>query len=638
MSLRLFASLVVLGPLLAACASPIGVQRADPQTVHRQLTGNVLSRGEFSDFTQNTLRLGGLVQLADADPAAALAQGHARYVSGVASVEALFALAELAFSHAENGGGQAFYLAAAIYAFAYAFPEAGEPAPSAADPRFRWAIDIYNLSLAKAFESRDAARVELQGGVFALPFGRLVVDFDPAELVAGELRYAEFVPVAQYAVRGLRNRYRRPGVGAPLAASVEPLRPIEGFQVSPNLREPVTAVLRIAVPRAALRRGRIHASLELYGPPDGETIVIGDRELSLELEPSASLAYSLDNSPIWSTGLRGFVLGDLFRDLPSQLTAFQPYQPNRFPVVFVHGTFSHAARWADMVNDLTSDPRIRERFAFWFFSYETGNPIPYSSLRLRRELQLAVATVDPDGDDPALQDMVVIGHSQGGLLTKMLAIDTGTELWDGISRAPLDELRLAPETRQLLRDAFFLEPLPSVGRVVFMATPHRGSFLTEFSIAGLAGRLIRLPIDLASTVGDIVTLNADALRFDPSFRRFSSISGMTPGNPVIKTLAEIPVAPEIAAHSIIAVRGDGPIETLSDGVVRYTSARIDGVESTLVVRSGHSVQSHPEAVLEVRRILLEHAARACVERGLGCGPAGRPLPVPPSATAGTTVP
>jgi pimeloyl-ACP methyl ester carboxylesterase len=287
-------------------------------------------------------------------------------------------------------------------------------------------------------------------------------------------------------------------------------------------------------------------------------------------------------------------------------------------VALVHGTASSAARWADMLNDLTSDPRIRNRFEFWFFRYETGNPILYSALKLREELAGAVAALDPQDEDPALRDMVLIGHSQGGLLVKMSATDTGSLLWDAISGQPLDELKLRPETRELLRRSLFLEPAPSVGRVVFIATPHRGSYLAENRLGRFISGLVRLPLNLAQATVDILTNNPDALRFDPERARIGSIYDMRPGAPLITALAAIPVAPGIPAHSIIAVRGDGPIEDGSDGVVRFESAHIDGVESELIVRSGHSVQSHPETVLEVRRILLLHADEACRERGIGC--------------------
>jgi hypothetical protein len=47
----------------------------------------------------------------------------------------------------------------------------------------------------------------------------------------------------------------------------------------------------------------------------------------------------------------------------------------------------------------------------------------------------------------------------------------------------------------------------------------------------------------------------------------------------------------------------------SDGVVSERSARLDGAASELIVPADHTtVQCHPLAVMEVRRILLEHLA------------------------------
>ena len=597
--------------LAAGCATPVGVERADPQSVHRELTGNVLSTGELSDFTQNVLRIGGIAEVAEDDPGAALATIHDAVVTGFAGPSAMFAYAELAFKHASEGGGRPYYLASAVYAFAYLFPDGEDEAPSPFDPRYRWAVELYNRALTKAFETEGGARVELRSGVYELPFGQLEVTFDPAELVWGELQFTELAPAAEYQVRGLRNRYRRPGLGAPLAAATSPLEEIEGFQVAAHQRAPVTAILRLEDARRALADGQLHGVLELHTPTDPEQITIAGRAVPLEVEPTASLAYGLDDAPIWKTELSGFLLGDLLQQTPTQLAALQPHHPGRFPVVLVHGTASSAARWADVVNDLSSDPSIRDRFEFWFFSYETGNPIPYSALQLRRALEQAVASLDPAGNDAALRDMVLIGHSQGGLLIKMAAIDSGSRLWDHLSREPLDQLRLQPETRELLQQSLFLEPEPFVGRVVFVATPHRGSYLAEYSLGSFIAGFVRLPFNVLRAGGDILTNNPDAFRFDPARTRIGSIYGMTPGSPLITGLADIPVAPGIPAHSIVAVRGDGPVEDGGDGVVRYQSAHIDGVESELIVRSGHSVQSNPQTVLELRRILLLHAEEAC---------------------------
>jgi pimeloyl-ACP methyl ester carboxylesterase len=603
--------------LAGGCATPVGVERADPQSVHRELTGNVLSTGELSDFTQNVLRLGGVAELAENDPEAALATIREAVITGVAGQNAVFAYAELAFKHASGRGGRPYYLASAVYVFAYLFPHGERAPPSPFDPRYRWAVDLYNRAITMGLSDKGG-QVELGAGSYELPFGSLEVAFDASQLVWGDLRLTEFTPAAELEVRGLRNRYRRPGLGAPLAAATSVIDSVEGFQVARRQRVPVTALLRIEDAEGALAERRVRATLELYTPTDAEQVTIAGRSVPLEAEPTASLAFGLSNPEIWASEVRGFLFGDLLRTAPTNLAQLQPHRTGRSPVVFVHGTASSAGRWADMLNDLLSDPAIRERFEFWFFSYETGNPIPYSALQLRKALEQAVAKLDPQGQDAALRDMVIIGHSQGGLLAKMTAIDTDSRLWDHISRKPLDELRLQPETRELLRQSLFLEPEPFVGRVVFIATPQRGSYLAEFSLGRFVAGLVRLPFNLLRASGDIVTNNPDAFRFDPTRTRMGSVYGMTPGSPLITGLADVPVASGIPAHSIIAVRGDGPVEDGGDGVVRYQSAHIDGVASELVVRSGHSVQSNPQAVLEVRRILLLHAEEACRDRDIGC--------------------
>jgi pimeloyl-ACP methyl ester carboxylesterase len=235
--------------------------------------------------------------------------------------------------------------------------------------------------------------------------------------------------------------------------------------------------------------------------------------------------------------------------------------------------------------------------------YDTGNPIPYSGALLRQALVDAVHRLDPDGTDPALQQMVVVGHSQGGLLTKLTAVDTGDNLWRNISDKPFDENDFAPEDRDLVKRVAFMTPLPFVKRVVFIATPHRGSYLTLFSVAQWIRGFIRLP-------GNLLRVGASFAAQRPNWRIPTSLDNMTPGNPFIKALSQIPLAPGVTGHSIIAVQGDGPPEEGNDGVVEYTSAHIDGVESELVVRSSHSCQSNPNVVAEVRRILIENAKAA----------------------------
>jgi pimeloyl-ACP methyl ester carboxylesterase len=260
-----------------------------------------------------------------------------------------------------------------------------------------------------------------------------------------------------------------------------------------------------------------------------------------------------------------------------------------------------------MFNELENDPRIGSRYQFWFFVYETGNPILYSAAKLRESLEKALARIDPDGTDSALRRMVLIGHSQGGLLVKLMAVDLESQIREAYLSRPLEDLRVSEDTRDVLRRTFTVRPLSFVHRVVFIATPQRGSYVSGKWLAHQLGRLVRLP-------GTLLRASREALTQLPALAassegRLGSVYAMTPGSPLIKLLAPAPLAPWVVSHSIIPVKGDGPVAQGDDGVVKYASAHIDGVESELVIRSGHSVQAHPEAIQEVRRILIEHAAQ-----------------------------
>jgi pimeloyl-ACP methyl ester carboxylesterase len=305
------------------------------------------------------------------------------------------------------------------------------------------------------------------------------------------------------------------------------------------------------------------------------------------------------------------------------LVSLTPYRPGRIPVVFVHGTVSSPGRWADMVNDLLADQTIRHRYQFWFFMYDTGNPIAYSAMLLRDKLTEAVSRLDPDGKDACLKHLVILGHSQGGLLTKLTAVDTGPRLWNAISRVPLSELPASEEFRTVLGRALFVKPLPFVGRVVFVATPHRGSFRTGAWINGLVRRLVRLPSNLVAMSGETIAHGAYAFYAARATARLpTAAENMTAGNPFLEGLATIPVSDGAPYHSIIAVEGDGPVELGNDGVVAYRSAHLEGAASELIVRSSHSTQSEPATIQEVRRILHLHGAELDAA-GVRCAPAAR---------------
>jgi hypothetical protein len=599
--------LVVLGLSLAACASPVQAIRVDPKVVLGDLGRSAITTGEPSLPTRNVLFELGLFDTFDEHPDAALTEMHRAMVASGGDPDLLFALAELSFLHGQSLGERNYQLAAAVYAYAFLFPEGAGAAPGRFDLRVRLAAELYNWGLVAWFMSEDGVEVNLRGGTFVLPFGSIEVAFDPASQRAGDRELYRLIPAAELHVEGLAMRYRWPGLGAPLAASnrlIDAAKPGRDM-VAPRLQVPLTALLRIPSARRALAEAQpLTGTLEIHLAWDAESVSIGGEQVPLENEPSAALALSFTGVPVFELETFGLLgrLSAQMRDRPP-LISVTPYRAGLIPVVFVHGTGSSVVRWAEMYNRLAADPEIRSRFQFWFFQYDSGAPIALSSMHLREALSTAVARLDPEGKDSALRQMILIGHSQGGLLVKMQVVSTGDQLWNAISTKPLDELELSAQSRDLLHRGLFLEPLPTVARAIFICTPHRGSFVAGRRIlANLTRSLLALPFTLTGLQGDI-RRNAGALKvgFIPS-----AVDNMSPGHPFILGLQAIPVAPSVKVNSIIAVEGDGPLEQGDDGVVKYSAAHIEPVESEVVVKSGHSVQGNPRAIEEVRRILRLH--------------------------------
>ncbi len=559
---------------LAACATPVGIKRVSPEAVHQQFTANVLITGEASDASRQVLRRLNLTAAFDRTPRAVLAEIHGR-LGGPDEVDLLFALAELSLAYGSASDDRRYVLAAAVYAYCLAFPEEGASRLTRYDPRLRLAIDLYNRSIAEGLSTRDGSEVDLRGRRAPQPVGELRLATDRSGFSYGGYALSEFVALTDVEVRGLRNRYRRPGVGATLAA--KPVKP-PGAVVDPWLparaRVPVTAFVRFHTPCRGISTGRIRGTIELYDPSVVPAVWIDGRSVPLEFDYSAILGYRLEGAPIWDFEIAGFRRGDLrFIGLGSVSGMFmvQPYVPGRIPLVLVHGTASSPARWAQLLNEIMGDPGLAGRYQVWGYTYNTGNPVLYSALGLREGLAQLIAHLDPEGRDPALRRIVVIGHSQGGLLTKTTVVDSGDAFWRNLSDVPFEEADLPPKTRDLLRRGIFLRPVPSVERVVFIATPHRGSFLTENVLGRLARRLVSLPGDLTRMGLDLARLSPE--RFSAMGSRLpTSIDNMDWSNPGLRTLASLPIVPGVHAHSIIAVKGDGPPEEGNDGVVAYTSA------------------------------------------------------------------
>lgn len=610
---RWVSTLVIVLPwlLLAGCKAPVGADHVSPRLVYEQLEANALNAGRLSAGTVSLLHRYDLDAFAAAQPVEAVGRVHAKALA-TGERDLLFALAEVSYVAGEKlrrsvkpwepRDARDYYLGAAVYAYLFLFGDGREARPGPFDRRFRIACDLYNYGLGWALRDRGStnAIVRLEGGRRRLPVGEMELRYSAAGFPWPLEQFEQFLMADQFRVRGVSVRNREAGVGTPLIA-VRKLDPDLRFQAA----APATVLLRTTDSLTNLAAGTGAASLELIYPFDQTRVTLGGTQVPLETDLTVPGVYVLNQSFLWRLQrLQFFSPG---QGLRSQVLMSQPYRPGRVPVVFVHGTFSSPVWWAEMVNTLNADPVLRERCQIWQFLYSSSKPLIVSATELRAELAATIQKLDPDGKDAALRQMVVIGHSQGGLLTKLTATDTGDQLWRVLSDKPLAEASLTEAQRELVRSRLFLTPLPFVRRVVFISTPHRGSYMAGDFVRNLVRKLVALPEALVQTSTDFLLHNQD-VKLPAAYRDQmpTSVDGQSPKNPFLLKLAEIPVTPPIQAHSIIAIKGDDQPPAGGDGVVRYTSAHVDGVASELIVRSGHSSQDKPPTIEEVRRILHEH--------------------------------
>jgi len=302
------------------------------------------------------------------------------------------------------------------------------------------------------------------------------------------------------------------------------------------------------------------------------------------------------------------------------LGMYRPYERGKVPVVLIHGLWGFSQQWIPIVENLEADAVLRERYQFWTFSYVSGDPIPFSAHLLRQSLRRARQAFDPDRTDAAFDRMVVVGHSLGGILAKMMAQDSGERLWQTVSIRPLDGIAGAPEDCRLFRQAFCYEIVPEVRRLIFIATPHRGTPIVRGLVLNVGTRIC----DRTSRFRDArqaLLIQNEADFFLPSFRGEdpTSVGELASGHPLLFALCELGIDPSIPFHSIIADLRDPPVPGASDGIVPYSSSHLDRAASEVLFHGHHICLNDRASIQEVRRILMEHAGLDPTSRTLRAG-------------------
>ncbi len=304
------AALTLIALFASGCATPIGVTRLDEQAAHRELDANVLSTGNPSDYSTQILERSALTERFKSDPQTVLAELN----SGLGKPDErdrLFALSELSFAYAEESGNQSYYLASAAYAYAFLFPANPADAPGPYDTRLTVAVDLYNRGIALGLATKDGKQVDLSERQLNLPFGTLDLGVEPEGFIYGGNHLTKFVSLADLQVRGLRNTYRKAGIGAALSARVEPAPGKAASRWIPvTAKVAVTAFVRFDNPRLAMSNGRLHGTVEVYDEDRIKALQVGSHTVPIESDSSTALAYQLEGAPVWDFELAGFRRGD----------------------------------------------------------------------------------------------------------------------------------------------------------------------------------------------------------------------------------------------------------------------------------------------------------------------------------------
>lgn len=394
---------------------------------------------------------------------------------------------------------------------------------------------------------------------------------------------------------------KRPGIGAPLLG-VRKSRdsdPAKNHIPPKGQFLPVTAMIEFDA--------QMQPTLRLYDPREVREVRVGPRTHGLAADFITPTHEALEKKGFLSMAFGGLLRPGQYLEKRG-LFMLEPYRRDKIPVLFVHGLMSDPHIWEQQAAALEADPDLGKRIQCWYFVYPTGLPIPGTAGMLRDALRDAGQTADPEHDDPGLRKMLVIGHSMGGILTRMQVVDSGDRFWKTWFAVPPDEVPLNEDTHAMLMKALFFQHNPDIKRVVFIATPHRGSFTADGWIGRAGSWLIRLPREVLGLYAQLITLD---LRFiNPERREFrklrrTSIDNLAPQHPLFSTLAQCPV--QAPHHSIIGqlIRKEDRRET-TDGLVPYWSSQLPTAESEVIVPYWHSCVEKPETVAEVHRIARLH--------------------------------
>jgi pimeloyl-ACP methyl ester carboxylesterase len=464
------------------------------------------------------------------------------------------------------------------------------------NPKDAVAIRDYNFGVSRIFQIVHDGKLDPWTKPLTVrgTHGDFILTHRPDPRPEWKATLYDFTPADEFDVGGkyVTERTTRPGIGAAIVAVEK--------EHNKNAREDFApSRIYYSVTVVAHFQGQ-RCVLAFEDPLDKETVTFNGRTVPLAADFTVPLAVMLQETDPGKHELARVLNPEKYADTAA-IERLQPFNPNKTVVLVIHGLKDSQATWTPMINKLRGDPVIRKHYQFWFYSYPTGYPYPYSAAILRQELDAV------EKKFPKLKPMIVIGHSMGGCISRLLLTDSGNEICMQIFGRPLDDVPLSPHVREYFRQELFFRHRPEIGRVIFIAAPLRGSKMATGLMSSLANMIIREPSISSQASQEMLrhtSIQEPELR---PMRRANSVDSLSPKSRFVHAVNTLPMTPGVPYNTIIGDRGRGDSPNSSDGVVPYWSSHLKGAETEHIVPSDHNAHQDPHAIAEVLRILKAHA-------------------------------
>ncbi len=414
------------------------------------------------------------------------------------------------------------------------------------------------------------------------------------------LSYYDISPADRYDFKGklVGEHKLKKGLGAPVIAVA---KNVDFKKVS---RPPKNGKLRFYGLTAVIRFQGQKCVIQLIDPLSTENTSLDNHSYPLAADFQAPLALALAELNLKKVELAG-MFSPSKNKVTARLARLQPYSAEKTPVLFIHGLGNSPATWAPMVDYLRNDAAIRKRYQFWFFSYPTGLPYPMNAAALRTQLG------EMKKRYPKHKDIIIVAHSLGGNITRLLVTDTGMTVWDKYYAKDPGDIPFSDKTRKLMSEALIFKAQPNIGRVIFASASLRGSNDATSFTGRLGVKLIGNPFSKDQNTEEALAYVRPEIKQLGRKHLPNSVEILNPDSMFLNLINSLPIKAGIPYHTLIGDRGKGgnldhtkPVS--SDGIVPYWSSHLDGAVSEKIIPSEHWSILHPMGMAEVKRILLKY--------------------------------